>query len=98
MPRNVRRVVIDRSVNIIPERAFENRGELVSVETHEGIERIEINAFDGCISLREIKLLGVREVEFEAFNGCVALTDVSLVTSWKQFKKWHFFTATLYKR
>eukprot|EP00985_Skeletonema_marinoi_P000883 scaffold360_cov77-Skeletonema_marinoi.AAC.8 len=76
VPRNVRRVVIDRFVNIIPERAFENRGELVSVETHEGIERIEMNAFDGCISLREIKLLGVREVEFEAFNGCVALTDV----------------------
>lgn len=76
VPRNVRRVVIDRSVNIIPAWAFCERIVLVSAETHEGIEKVEEYAFYSCRSLRKIKLIGVREVEYEAFYGCFALTDV----------------------
>ncbi|KAK1737880.1 hypothetical protein QTG54_011174, partial [Skeletonema marinoi] len=76
VPRNVRHVVIDRSVKIIPESAFFERMKLVSVETHEGIELIEAGAFFECSSLRKIKLIGVREVEYEAFYDCDALTDV----------------------
>eukprot|EP00984_Skeletonema_dohrnii_P036625 scaffold37811_cov167-Skeletonema_dohrnii-CCMP3373.AAC.1 len=91
VPRNVRRVVIDRSVSIIPERAFENRGELVSVETHEGIELIETGAFSSCSSLRTIKLLGVREVEFEAFDGCFALTDVEFADKLETIQVCAFF-------
>ncbi|KAK1737907.1 leucine-rich repeat domain-containing protein [Skeletonema marinoi] len=76
VPRNVRHVVIDRSVKIIPESAFFERMKLVSVETHEGIELIEAGAFFECSSLRKIKLIGVREVEYEAFYSCDALTEV----------------------
>eukprot|EP00985_Skeletonema_marinoi_P003271 scaffold1368_cov72-Skeletonema_marinoi.AAC.3 len=76
VPRDVKHVIIDRSVKIIPERAFYGRKQLVSVETHEEVERMERDAFHGCISLRKIKLLGVREVERAAFFSCRALTDV----------------------
>jgi hypothetical protein len=76
VPRNVTHVIIDRSVNIIPERAFSYREQLVSAKTHDGIEIIEEWAFGHCTSLREIKLLGVKEVGSWAFNYCRALTDV----------------------
>jgi hypothetical protein len=76
VPMNVTRVRIDRSVKIIPERAFDNRRELVSVKTHAGIEMIEKSAFYGCESLRGIKLPGVREVGYLAFYHCSAMTVV----------------------
>ena len=75
VPRNVAHVIIDRSVNIIPEGAFDERRELVSVEMREDVEKIEEFAFWNCISLRKIKLIGVREVEQFAFYSC-PLTDV----------------------
>eukprot|EP00984_Skeletonema_dohrnii_P031086 scaffold23162_cov72-Skeletonema_dohrnii-CCMP3373.AAC.1 len=76
VPDDVRRVVIDRSVNIIPARAFAGREQLVSVETHAGIEKIEEDAFSNCISLRKINLIGVREIEWEAFCDCRSLTNI----------------------
>jgi len=76
VPADVTHVLIDRSVKIIPERAFLNRQKLVSVEMHDGVEKIEEQAFQGCISLRGIKLLGVKIVERVAFQNCRALTDV----------------------
>jgi hypothetical protein len=76
VPRNVTHVVIDRSVKIIPQDAFYEREQLVSVKTHDGIEIIEAGAFYRCRSLRGIKLPGVKEVGYLAFNNCTALTDV----------------------
>ncbi|KAK1737879.1 leucine-rich repeat domain-containing protein [Skeletonema marinoi] len=76
VPLNVVRVVIDRSVKIIPARAFEKRRVLVSVKFHDGVEVIEKYAFRGCKSLRRLKLIGVREVGFLAFCVCSALTEV----------------------
>ena len=77
VPRDVTHVIIHRSVKIIPRGAFSGRTQLVSVETHDGLEKVEGRAFWGCISLRGIKLPGVREIEYEeAFNNCIALTDV----------------------
>ncbi len=76
VPEDVTYVCIDRSVKNIPARAFYNRGSLVSVEMHDGIETVEKEAFYNCRSLRGIKLPGVKEVEYEAFKYCRALTDV----------------------
>eukprot|EP00985_Skeletonema_marinoi_P000882 scaffold360_cov77-Skeletonema_marinoi.AAC.7 len=76
VPHDVRRVVIDRSVKIIPAWAFARRGQLVSVKFHDGVERIEMNAFYGCDSLIRLKLLGVREVARDAFIYCTGLTDL----------------------
>jgi len=76
VPLDVVHVIIDRSVKIIPEEAFYRRTKLISVETHEEVERIEFNAFYLCTSLRQIKLIGVREIEQFAFYNCTSLTDV----------------------
>jgi hypothetical protein len=76
VPRNVTRVRIDRSVKIIPERAFHFRESLLSVETHDDLEKIEREAFLYCTSLRRIKLPGVRIVEQGAFCNCYDLSDV----------------------
>jgi hypothetical protein len=75
VPDDVIHVRIHRSVKIIPRWEFYNRRNLVSVETHDEIEKVERGAFSDCASLRGIKLSGVREVEYGAFENCVALTD-----------------------
>jgi hypothetical protein len=68
LPRNVRRVRIDKSVKIIPARAFQYRCSLIYVEFHDGIEIIDKWAFTYCDSLRLIKLLGVKVIEMAASN------------------------------
>jgi len=100
VPADVTHVVIDRSVKIIPTRAFEGRQYLVSVETHDGIEKIEAGAFDGCDSLRGIiKLLGVREVGPWAFHDCNALSDVEFGDKLEtQLVGMHSLAAALFKR
>ena len=76
VPDDVIHVRIHRSVKIIPEGAFEGREHLLSVETHNEIEKVEEDAFNGCRSLKGIKLPGVREIERMAFYYCTSLTDV----------------------
>jgi hypothetical protein len=65
VPDDVIHVIIDRIVKIIPERAFFGRRSLVSVETHDGVEKIEQGAFQGCRSLRGIKLSGVKIIDLK---------------------------------
>jgi hypothetical protein len=76
VPDDITHVIIDRSVKIVPLMAFKRRRYLVSVETHDGIEKIGGSAFYKCTSLREIKLPGVKEIGNAAFWGCRSLTDV----------------------
>eukprot|EP00984_Skeletonema_dohrnii_P006839 scaffold2435_cov92-Skeletonema_dohrnii-CCMP3373.AAC.3 len=76
VPRNVRRVIIDRSVKIIPKKAFYQREQLVSVKMHDGVEIVGRWAFSRCASLRQLKLPGVKEVRYMAFYDCGALADV----------------------
>jgi hypothetical protein len=75
VPRDVRRVRIDKSVKIIPAEAFLDRRSLIYVEFHDGIERIEARAF-ARTSLRRVKLLGVKVIEMMAFASCISLTEV----------------------
>ena len=76
VPMDIRRVRIDKSVNIIPERAFEFRRSLIYIEFHEGIETIGKWAFHCCRSLRSVKLMGVEIIGYGAFTHCVELTDL----------------------
>ena len=76
VPRDVTHVIVDKSVKIIRQRAFEGRDRLVSIEMHDEIETIEEEAFYACTSLRcSIKLPGVRVVGNRAFAH-TDLTDV----------------------
>jgi hypothetical protein len=76
VPNNVRRVRIDKSVKIIPARAFQLRHSLIYIEFHDGIEIIEGWAFWFCPLLSSIKLLGVKVIDEGVFNNCSGLTDV----------------------
>ena len=77
VPDEVRRAKIHKSVKIIRARAFQWRGNLISVEFHDGVEIIEKGAFSGCSSLSGlIKLLGVKSIKEHAFQYCDGLTDV----------------------
>ena len=76
VPDGVTHAVIDPSVNIVRRGAFSYRRRLVSVIFHDGVEIIEGWAFDGCVSLPRIKLLGVREIGQEAFYGCEDLSGL----------------------
>eukprot|EP00986_Skeletonema_menzelii_P010359 scaffold5047_cov127-Skeletonema_menzelii.AAC.3 len=76
VPRGVTHAIIDPSVKIVRRRAFYCRRQLMSVIFHDGVEIIEDWAFEGCISLRGIKLLGVREIGEAAFDSCDGLSDV----------------------
>jgi len=76
VPNNVRRVRIDKSVKIIPRSAFFHCQRLIDVEFHDGIDRIEQRAFNNCISLKSVKLLGVKIIGDGAFHNCGSLIDV----------------------
>mmetsp|Transcript_14243 Transcript_14243/g.29071 ORF Transcript_14243/g.29071 Transcript_14243/m.29071 type:complete len:328 (+) Transcript_14243:63-1046(+) len=75
VPTDVTHVRIDRSVKIIPMDALMDCEQLVYVETHNEMEKIQEQAFYDCRSLRGIKLPGVVEVRLGAFNNCRAMSD-----------------------
>jgi hypothetical protein len=77
VPDDVTHVRIDRSVKIIRRQAFYRRRCLVSLDFHDGVEKIEERAFYGCICLRRMKLPGVKEVGDAAFRHCRTLSDVT---------------------
>jgi len=76
VPNDVVRVKIDKSVKIIPKKAFEHRDSLIDVEFHDGIEEIGKWAFGRCILLRGVKLLGVKIIKKGGFYNCIGLADI----------------------
>eukprot|EP00984_Skeletonema_dohrnii_P005386 scaffold1896_cov86-Skeletonema_dohrnii-CCMP3373.AAC.2 len=75
-PRHVTHVRIDESVEVIEEEAFEGCEDLVHVETHDGIRRVDRWAFISCKSLRRINLKSVVEIMVQAFYECENLESV----------------------
>ena len=76
VPYGTTHAIIDPSVKTVRRFAFVNRRRLVSVIFHDGVEIIEDEAFNECVRLNGVRLIGVREIGHKAFNGCEALTDV----------------------
>ena len=77
VPRDVRRVRIDESIDTIPEGLFCMFEELIDLEGHDKLKRIEAEAFDGCHSLRRMSNMScVRQIDENAFFGCRALSDL----------------------
>ncbi|KAK1742677.1 leucine-rich repeat domain-containing protein, partial [Skeletonema marinoi] len=94
VPYDVVRVRIDKSVTIIPERAFDNRGYLIYVEFHDGIEIVEHRAFNCCYSLRSAKLLGVKVIEGGVFHFCRGLTEVEFGVELETIGEGAFYSCT----
>jgi hypothetical protein len=77
VPRDVKRAKIDESVDTILARAFYNCEQLIEVECHDKLKKIEGDAFRRCPSLRRLtKMTGVIEIGELAFNVCTALSDL----------------------
>eukprot|EP00984_Skeletonema_dohrnii_P010234 scaffold3998_cov153-Skeletonema_dohrnii-CCMP3373.AAC.1 len=94
VPRDVRRVRIDKSVRNIPEQAFQGREHLIYVEFHDGIETIGKWAFHRCSSLRSVKLLGVKVIGEGAFFFCKCLTDVQFGDKLEKIGQYAFNNCT----
>eukprot|EP00984_Skeletonema_dohrnii_P030269 scaffold21639_cov77-Skeletonema_dohrnii-CCMP3373.AAC.3 len=76
VPRHVTRVLIDKSITVIPARAFSRHRNIIEVICHDGVVRVGEEAFSGCISLRRVIMPGVKVIERNAFWNCDALTNV----------------------
>ena len=75
-PQHVTHVRIDKSVDEIEEKAFEDCEHLLQVDTHDGIRRVGRRAFWFCESLRQINLKSVVEIYAFAFYSCKNLESV----------------------
>jgi hypothetical protein len=77
VPDDVKRVRIAENIDTIPENAFSRCFQLIEVEGHNKIKKIERGAFNNCLRLRRVtKMTGVKEIEATAFCGCPALSEL----------------------
>ncbi len=77
VPRDVKRVRIAENIDTIPAWTFYECLQLIEVEGHDKLKKIEFKAFYWCDSLRRLtKMTGVIEIEQHAFNSCSALSEL----------------------
>jgi hypothetical protein len=77
VPRDVKRVRIAATIDTIPARTFEGCRQLIEVEGHKKIRKIEEYAFYNCPRLSRVtKMQGLIEIEDLAFESCSALRDL----------------------
>lgn len=77
---SLKKVVIGRGIEIIPNHMFEGCTSLTSVEFADGIHLIHNNAFNGCTALEEIVLPAcIQNFYDEAFMGCTGLKKVTIL-------------------
>ena len=77
VPINIRRVRIAENVDTIPAGVFEEFQQLIEVEGHNKIKKIEEFAFICCPSLRRVtKMTGLIEIEADAFSNCWSLSEL----------------------
>jgi len=76
VPRNATRVRIHESLTVIPARAFYRNPNIKELECHDRVKTVEERAFNGCTSLRIVRMPGVEVVKRWAFDGCKALAIV----------------------
>ncbi len=77
VPRDVKRVRIAENVDTISAGLFQWCQQLIEVEGHKKMKKIERYAFNYCRRLRKVtKMTGLIEIEQEAFSGCYALSDI----------------------
>ncbi len=76
IPFGATHVIVHEDATVVRRRGFEWHRNVVEVICHDKVEKIELEAFYGCISLRRVTMPGVTVVERRAFYNCRALTDV----------------------
>ena len=77
VPRDVKRVRIAENVDTIAADTFANCRQLIEVEGHDRLRKIELRAFYCCYSLRRAtKMQGLIEIDDYAFYKCFALSQL----------------------
>eukprot|EP00986_Skeletonema_menzelii_P014484 scaffold9648_cov144-Skeletonema_menzelii.AAC.5 len=77
IPDEVKRVRIDKSCKLIPDRAFSGRLYLEEVRLHDGVKEIRYGAFYGCNNLRRINFpANLSVIGVLAFAFCKDLIDI----------------------
>ena len=76
VPRSATHVTIDDSVTVIPTMLFYEHPNIVEVDCHAGVMKIESMAFQECPRLERLILPGVEIMEELACRNCDALTYI----------------------
>ena len=76
VPRHVTHVLIDNALKFVPARSFEYHPNIQEVICHDGVEKIEEEAFCECPRLRRVIIPGVKVLEEKAFFLCKALANI----------------------
>ena len=73
---HVTHVLIDNALKFVRARAFKDHPNIEEVICHDGVLKIEEEAFQWCLSLRRVIMPGVKIIEKKALDVCPALTYV----------------------
>ena len=76
IPDEATHIIVDEGCTVVRARAFRRHRNIVEVICSDDVEKIELDAFFCCPSLRRVIMPGVKIAEQNAFCGCEALEDV----------------------
>ena len=76
IPREATHIFVGDDVTFVRARAFYCHCGIIEVICHDRVEKIEREAFDGCLNLRRVIMPGVKIVEEYAFYVCKELDFV----------------------
>ena len=76
IPDHITHVLIDKALKFVRARPFRRHQKIQEVICHEGVFKVEQEAFYDCPRLRRIIMPGVKNIEPRAFSACAALTYV----------------------
>ena len=75
-PPDATHVSIHESITVIPEFLFHEHLYIIELICHDGVKKIERQAFWKCPSLNRLIMPGVEKVEGGAFSFCVAIEHI----------------------
>ena len=73
---NITHLSVHESITVIPGEALFYHPNIVELICHNGVKKIEYEAFDICPRLKRLVMPGVEEVEWGAFNQCEAVEHI----------------------
>ena len=76
VPQHVTHVLIAKALKFVRSRAFYEHPHIQEVICHDGVEKIEEEAFFKCPSLRRVIMPGVKVIEQMAFEHCNVLSYI----------------------
>ncbi|MBQ7279514.1 MAG: leucine-rich repeat protein [Bacteroidales bacterium] len=84
IPATIRHGLIDYHITTIGQRAFADCPDITALHLAEGLERIETQAFDGCVGISDTVAIPttLRWIGLHAFSGCKKIAHIT----WKAIR------------